>query len=169
VGTDIHAFIENRSSFDSGWRTQSEVFLERDYRVFSALAGVRAAEDDATVFDPRGFPEDASGLTQLAYYVHIVSDQEFVANGLSRFVRASEVAAIIANGGHYRHKSKKLVSHPEARRPSWLTISEIQNALSTIGIRNETLGVNWQLTLRSMQAIETEFQSKVRLVFWFEN
>ncbi|HYS70503.1 MAG TPA: hypothetical protein VEM14_09705, partial [Gemmatimonadaceae bacterium] len=167
--TDIHAFVEKRSSFDNIWRTHSEVFLERDYGIFAAFAGVRAAEDDVTVFEPRGFPEDASAFTQLAYYVHILPDQEFVANGLSRFVRARDVAGIIADGGHYRHKSKNLVSRPDARRPSWLSISEIQTALRTIGIGNETLGINWQLTLRSMQAIETEFQARVRLVFWFED
>ena len=169
MGTDIHAFIEYRSSSDDIWRTHSEVFLERDYRLFAAFAGFRVVEDHVTVFEPRGFPKDASAFAQLAYYVHIVSDQEFVANGLFRFVRAGEVDAIIADRGHYRYKSKNLVSHPNARRPSWLNISEIQTALRIIGISNETLGMNWRLGLRSMQAIEAEFQADVRLVFWFEN
>ena len=121
------------------------------------------------MFESRGFPKDASAFAQLAYYVHIVSDQEVVARGLFRFVRAGEVAAIIADGGHYRYKSKGLVSHPDARRPSWLSTSEIQTALRTIGISNEPLGMNWRLGIRSMQAIEVEFQADVRLVFWFEN
>src|SRR2546423_12916412 len=168
MGADIYAFIEYRSSSADIWRTYSEVFLERDYDVFAALAGVRAAEDKTTVFEPRGFPEDASAFAQLAYYVHIVPDEEFVANGLSRFVRASAIAGIIGNGGHYRYKSKNLISHPHVWCPSSLSISEIQHALQTAGIKNETLGMAWQLALRSMQAIEAEFRpAEARLAFWF--
>ena len=170
MGADIYAFIEYRSSSADIWRTYSEVFLERDYDVFAALAGFRAAEDKTIVFEPRGFPEDASAFAQLAYYVHIMPEEEFVANGLSRFVRASDIAGIIRNGGHYRYKSKNLISHPHARYPSSLSISEIQHALRTIGIGNETLGIAWQLALRSMQAIEAEFRrAGVRLTFWFAN
>jgi len=169
MGIDIRAFIERRSSSDDIWRTHSEVFLERDYRLFAAIAGVRGAGDTTVVFQPRGFPSDASAFAQLAYYAHIVPDQEFVHNGLSRFVRASDVAGIIGDGGHYRPKSKDIISRPGARAPSWLSISEIQNALRVIGIRNETLGIAWQLALRTMQAIEVEFQAEVRLAFWFEN
>jgi hypothetical protein len=36
------------------------------------------------------------------------------------------------------------------------------------GISNETLGIVWQLALRTMQAIEVEFHAEVRLAFWFE-
>ena len=169
MGTDIHAFIEYRSSSDNIWRTHSEVILERDNRVFAALAGVNGGRDGTTVFEPRGFPEDASAFAQLAYYVHIVPDQEVVGNGLSRFVRSSAVAGIIRCGGHYRYKSKNIISHPDARHPSSLRLGEIQNALWTIGIRNETLGIAWQLALRSMQAVEAEFRAEVRLTFWFVN
>ena len=170
MGADIYAFIEYRSSSADIWRTYSEVFLERDYDLFAALAGFRAAEDKTTVFEPRGFPEDASAFAQLAYYVHIMPDQEFVGSGLSRFVRESDVAGIIGSGGHYRYKSKNIISHPDARCPSSLSISEIQHALRTIGIGNETLGIAWQLALRSMQAIEVEFRrAGVRLTFWFAN
>jgi hypothetical protein len=168
VGTDIHAFIEYRSSSDEFWRTQSEVFLEREYSLFSAIAGVSGPEDIDTLFEPRGFPEDASAFAQRAYYAHIVPDQEYVHNGLTRFVRASDVAGIIKNGGHYRHQSKGLISHPGALYPTWLRLSEIQDALRAIGTRNETLGIIWQLALRTMQALEVEFHAEVRLVFWFE-
>lgn len=169
MGTDIRAFIEYRSPSDVIWHTQGEVFLERDYRLFDAIAGVRGTEDSITVFEARGFPADASAFAQLAYYAHIVPDEEFVRNGLSRFVRASNVAGIIGDGGHYRPKSKDLISHPDAQKPSWLSIGELQNALRTIGVSSETLGMSWQLALRTMQAIETEFQAAVRLTFWFES
>lgn len=169
MGTDIRTFIEYRSSSDEIWRTHSEVFPERDYRLFAAIAGVRRDEDSPVLFEPRGFPADASAFAQRAYYAHIVPDQEFVHDGLSRFVRASDVAGIIAGGGHYRHRSKDIISSPDARRPSWLSISEIQNALRAIGTGNETLGIAWQLALRTMQALEAEFHAEVRLIFWFEN
>ena len=168
MGKDIRAFIEYRLASDDIWRSQSEVFLEREYRLFAAITGVHYTEDTTTLFEPRGFPADASAFAQRAYYAHIVPDQEFVHNGLTRFVRASDVAGIINSGGHYRHQSKDIISHPDALYPSWLSISEIQNALQAIGIRNETLGIAWQLALRTMQAIEAEFHAEVRLAFWFE-
>jgi hypothetical protein len=168
VGTDIHAFIEYHSASDGIWRAHSEVFLEREYRLFAAIAGVRDTEDTTPLFEPRGFPADASAFAQRAYYVHIEPDQEFVHSGLYRFVRASDVAGIINSGGHYRHQSKDIISHPDALYPSWLSLSEIQNALRAIGVGNETLGMAWQLALRTMQAIEAEFHAKARLAFWFE-
>lgn len=167
MGTDISAFIEYRSASDQLWRTHSEVFLERDYPLFASIAGPRGEED--TLFEPRGFPADASAFAQRAYYAHIVPDQEFIHNGLSRFVRVSDVAGIIKNGGHYRHQSKDIISHPDAHTSSWLSLSEVQNALRAIGIRNEAPGILWQLALRTMQAIEAELHAEVRLVFWFES
>lgn len=169
MGTDIRTFIEYRLSPDDIWLTHSEVFLERDYRLFSAIAGVRGAEDDITLFEPRGFPADASAFAQLAYYVHIMPDEEFVHNGLSKFVRASDVASIIECGGHYRPRSQDIISHPDARRASWLNVSEIHEALRAAGVTSETLGNAWQLALRTMRAVEAEFHAVVRLVFWFEN
>ncbi|MEO8379856.1 MAG: hypothetical protein ABI779_09360 [Acidobacteriota bacterium] len=168
MGTDIHAFIEYRLASDDIWRTYGEVFLEREYGLFAAIAGVCATEDTTTLFEPRGFPADASAFAQRAYYAHIVPDKEFVHDGSSRFVRASDVAGIINSGGHYRHQSKDMISHPDALYPSWLSISEIQCALRAIGIGNETLGIGWQLALRTMQVIEAEFRAEVRLAFWFE-
>jgi len=169
MGTDIHAFIEYRTPSNEFWRSHSEVFLERDYRIFAALAGVREEEGETAVFEPRGFPKDASPFPQLAYYVHIVPDDEFVANGLSRFVRESDVPRIIGDGGHYRHQSKNLISHPDARDASSLSFAEIQHALRTAGIGDETLDFGWQLALRSMQALEAELHAKARLTFWFEH
>lgn len=165
---DIRAFIEYRSASDDLWRAQSEVLLERDHRLFAAMAGVCAWEDIPTLFEPRGFPADASAFAQRAYYAHIVPDEEVVQEGLFRFVRASAVAGIIKSGGHYRHQSKGLISDPNALSPSWLRISEIESALQAIGSRNETLGIAWQLALRTMQAIKAELHAEVRLVFWFE-
>lgn len=170
MGTDIRAFIEYRPSPDQIWRTHSEVFPERDYRLFSAIAGASFGRDDSiTLFEARGFPADASAFAQIAYYAHIVPDEEFVRDGLSRFVRAGDVAEIIANGGHYRHRSTGLISHPDARYPSSLSLSELQTAVRAVESRDETPGFAWQLALRTMQAIETELPAEVRLVFWFEH
>lgn len=135
--------------------------------MFDAIVGVPVA--GASMIQPRGFPADASAIAELAYYVRVVPDDEFVSEGLERFVRATEAAKIVASGGHYRDDSRERVSHPDACLPSWMTAGEIASALESAGIAAETLGMDWQLTLDVLHAIEADFEEEARLVFWFES
>jgi hypothetical protein len=165
VGTDIRAFIEYRSGQDDVWLPYADVSPERDSRVFAAIAGIRV--EGATMLQPRGFPSDASA--EFAYYVRVIPDDEFAADGLEPFIRASEAMDIIASGGHYRDETRQHISRPDATCPSWLTLPEIHNALETAGITRDTLGMEWEITLRVLEFLENEFHEEPRLVFWFES
>lgn len=166
MGTDVRAFIEYRSGRDDIWLPYADVSPERDSRVFAAVAGIRV--EGATMLQPRGFPTDASALAEFAYYVRVIPDDEFAMDGLEPFIRASEAGEIIASGGHYRDETRERISHPDATCPSWLTLAEIHNALGAAGIPRESLGIEWEITLRILEFFENEFNEQPRLVFWFE-
>ena len=57
MGCDIHAYIEEKTyrTWDS---FTGELNLDRDYRMFGALAGVRSG--DEPIIEPRGVPDDMS-------------------------------------------------------------------------------------------------------------
>lgn len=65
MGCDIHAFIEYQC--DDYHVTQSQVFIDRWYILFGALAGVRDS-DVVNLFPARGLPEDIGVETRGAWY-----------------------------------------------------------------------------------------------------
>jgi hypothetical protein len=61
MGADIHTFVEIKSKTSGDWvLVDKDIFQDRNYALFSFLAGVRhqCAEDPIT--DPRGLPKDKS-------------------------------------------------------------------------------------------------------------
>lgn len=65
MGCDIHAFIEVHEL--GRWHTRAELFLDRSYRAFFALGGVRGdrGSRQGKTWD-RGVPGDAGGQTLAA-------------------------------------------------------------------------------------------------------
>ena len=58
MGADIHGFIE---VVQGGRATAiAEVFIDRNYALFAALAGVRANGDEPLIGHPKGLPHDLS-------------------------------------------------------------------------------------------------------------
>lgn len=58
MGTDIHGVVQQRFP-DEPWETVSQIIRERNYALFSALAGVRCLNGDlAPVQESRGLPAD---------------------------------------------------------------------------------------------------------------
>lgn len=64
MGCDIDAFIERSTKKFGPWEHHSTLNLDRNYRAFSAMAGVRALEEYECVAPLRGFPDDASAETE---------------------------------------------------------------------------------------------------------
>lgn len=63
MGCDIHAHVEVRQN--GRWLHWATADIERDYRVFERMAGVRGDKENAIAL-PRGLPYDISETTQLA-------------------------------------------------------------------------------------------------------
>ena len=66
MGCDIHMHAEVK--IQGEWRYYGQIDLNRNYAMFTYLAGVRpgrAGEDDfEPISEPRGLPEDATFMTQ---------------------------------------------------------------------------------------------------------
>lgn len=57
MGCDIHGYIEYKDEYR--WRGLfGQLWLPRHYKLFSALAGVRAADESEVLFVDRGVPSD---------------------------------------------------------------------------------------------------------------
>jgi hypothetical protein len=84
MGTDIHLYAEQRLG-NGRWVAlfDSQVFIWRDYGLFTRLAGVREREGVVPISQPRGMPADASetvreGLSSGDYHSHSwISGEEF--------------------------------------------------------------------------------------------
>ena len=62
MGCDIHAHIEIK--VDDEWLYYAPANIQRDYRVFEKMAGVRG-ELRFAISPPKGIPKDASKMTLL--------------------------------------------------------------------------------------------------------
>ena len=68
MGCDIHVFAEKKD--DKGtWKSipRFSVFQDRNYTVFSFLAGVRRYDEIQAITLPRGIPKDASSTAQNSF------------------------------------------------------------------------------------------------------
>lgn len=66
MGCDIHAVVEvkiNPHNMEGWWINAGEIHINRDYRLFAKLAGVRNEHPwlQEPIAEPRGIPTDASG------------------------------------------------------------------------------------------------------------
>lgn len=58
MGCDIHGVVQTRWKDGAAWRTRAMIDRDRNYLLFSALAGVRGYDDSAPISEPRGLPND---------------------------------------------------------------------------------------------------------------
>jgi hypothetical protein len=64
MGCDIHAHLEIK--IEGKWEHYSLLRIERNYRLFTRMAGVRRITDDVdAISGPRGLPDDISVVTRL--------------------------------------------------------------------------------------------------------
>ena len=76
MGCDIHAFIEY-SYEDGRWSAISDqIDLDRNYGLFSALAGVRLYTNTIDYLEPRGIPRDISWATERKYTILVVAGED---------------------------------------------------------------------------------------------
>lgn len=64
MGCDIRAYIEIKK--DNVWHTYDRLYIDRNYKLFEKMAGVRGELENAYV-KPRGLPDDMAFVTRLSY------------------------------------------------------------------------------------------------------
>ncbi len=199
MGCDIHVFTEALETINGTakwfncdhWKlnkyfgAESEreydvvaITRERDYELFGALANVRNGDDNAFISEPKGMPEDASPQTVAAAegwdgdghshsYCTLTELKAFQA--LSGKVKRSgmldpETAAEFDATGKLPQTWCGWTNQTDYVRREWfVNRSPVDSLIESLEERmRETF---WLFDKES----RPEFESKIRIVFWFDN
>ncbi|MCH7577400.1 MAG: hypothetical protein IH822_06355 [Chloroflexi bacterium] len=164
MGCDIHGVIEVNKypgRRHSHW-PHAEVYLDRHYRLFGVLAGVR---DDSVepVVSPRGLPEDMSFKTRDLNEYYIAD--ESLSGCEDRWILRSHLwpnAQI--RDGHWAFDS-------DNHTHSWVTVPELREAIKRFEGEDGKFCVPAELRalLASMLMLDGDEEGRSRFVFWFDN
>jgi hypothetical protein len=189
LGSDIHLFIEYRVKNNDTARWNSfagQIELERDYRIFARLAGVRGDLANAIV-PPRGFPEDAGPKAKDENLLWIdYTEKEpnpwdsackpdeakhWVEMGKSKYFGTfNKIALAVDLKGEKETELVNVqrperVSKPDWHSHSWLRLGEFKSAIFQVG---EEVPKTYAACIAAMRSLE-EYGCEVRVVFWFDN
>lgn len=195
MGCDIHLRVEQRSA-DGTWSPVPDPFDTRNYRLFSALAGVRngygfagidTGDPITPIAEPRGLPADVSApvkadsdewdidghthswLTVGELLLHDW-DMTVVARGLT--IDTDPDDRRFVNGG----RAKWVVEHFELFH-DWPPNTEICGATTASGYvpiewrvpLSAHLSTDWFGFVLRLGRLAGADPSSVRIVFWFDN
>ena len=156
MGCDIHLYVEyqTREGSDYWFNFGSEFGLDRNYKVFSRLAGVRNYGEDAEHIFPRGLPDNLGYVTEdeTRYYI---SEEEGHKNATPE--EAKRWGGI--------SKCGKWVDDPDNHTYSWLTVDEYEKAIDVELVEHS---VDYKALLAALKVLE-EGMFDVRVGFWFDN
>jgi hypothetical protein len=163
MGTDIHAYIEYRESPDSSWRSFGTKFsLDRDYKAFGYLAGVRFEVPHIPL---RGVPKNIAWATSDDWWLRISDNPCRDEHGIT-FDNAMDYAELSCDIIVDSNGFPACVSNPDWHSATWMTLSEFEDALNRIP--NDTLGNRWYGFLGAANALSNR-GLEVRIIFWFDN
>lgn len=166
MGCDIHCYVEKRRARDKRWDGfWPQLCLDRNYELFSRLAGVRG--DDVPLVHPRGIPDDLGYYASNDWWL-MVNDQWPEGEGsVSRATAESyrkygkRLQEVGEGGNNYRVPR---VEHPDWHTPGWVTPDELATVLAGCKYPcdeyHAITAAMWELQKRDWV---------VRLVFWFDN
>jgi len=167
MGCDIHAFIDyNKPGEDYVHPLSEELYLDRDYAVFSKLANVRNYDEDIEpISEPRGLPEKVS---------YIVSDENSLY--ISEIETNSDYCTkedaenwVKCGASKYTDDHKSSVTNPDYHSHPWLSVEEYEQAIKELQtVIKYKLNVNYFAVLAAMKFLQDNGY-EVRLVFWFDN
>ena len=179
MGCDIHAFIEYKHLLEDRWSAISgQLYLDRNYGLFSALAGVRSYGDAIDYLEPRGIPDDISWMTESKYTLLVVPGEETNEEGCCTREEAerylgygSEIWEETREGSEYYR-----ITGPDWHTPSWLNLGEFQTVYDRYLARyrdeyDERDAGKIPLVegfLALMDKLE-DMGFLTRIVFWFDN
>lgn len=163
MGCDIHLFIEYKRKDGNNWTNFGEKFrLDRDYRMFAMLAGVRAYGDEIKpISESRGLPDNIAWKTRDNNRFYILGEDEEVDG--DRQVTRSKADSWVKSGAS-QYEDKNHVTHPDWHSHSWLTNSEYETCVNSF----EDVDTDYKAVLAASKCLE-DHGYDVRIVFWFDN
>jgi hypothetical protein len=138
MGCDIHGHFEIKVR--GRWLHYNMPRIERNYRLFGRMAGVRG--DEKPIVEPRGLPKDMSEITKLEYEWWGVDAHT------SSWFNAEEIAEIIEYHESLVEPSQRYkIAHEE-----WFYLD----------------GNGWDGFLKYRKDYPEEIED-IRFIFWFDN
>lgn len=149
MGCDIHVFLESPywKPEANAWTMDKEIEVNRDYTLFSLLAGVRGSFDP--LVPPRGLPED------LAFETLAQVTDPYTADMAESYGRA-----LLTYGPYQR------MYNPDYHTHSWLTKEEL---LSVLGAYESVRPGQLKEYNPDLQKWSEWMDDNQRIVFWFDN
>lgn len=173
--------------------TEGSFLLDRDYRLFDALAGGRSHllshedrdADRIPLISPRGVPSPCSLVVASNYYRLILApddrlpDRHFwdkekcipstVADQWTQAGQSIRATVLQWVNSDVEGRTWPVVSLPHLSSPGWLKLDEVDRSLKHHGLDlSETVSTFRILRSAMKSAIEEHHNDRVRLVFWFE-
>lgn len=174
MGCDIHVNLEYHHPV-LGYQPliAGGYFLERQYDLFAALAGVYMEPGSSCLIQARGFPGDACLPIFARAHLLVVADAN---SQFTRFVTDGILDTEVPEGSKIFEAEKELVGlarwifHPDHHHPSHLSRSETMDCLRHLGYDIEAAPPEFRVLIDTLASIDFRFGSPcARLVFWFDN
>ncbi|KAI9131386.1 hypothetical protein [Acaryochloris sp. CCMEE 5410] len=177
MGCDIHLFLEY---CHPSWGIEPIIAnffsVSRDYRLFTALAGVHSYDDDVpALFVPRGLPDDVSQDIHEQFYTTIIPDDadDSRTDLMHEWCYESDAKHYVAKCNAHIKEYKdghRYVSNPDWHHASYLTRNEIIDACKHAGYDLLNAPDEFQMVMDFMQSIDHRFRNDAsRIIFWFDN
>jgi hypothetical protein len=173
MGCDIHMYVEYKSKEDKDWWRPwgGCINPNRDYGMFSLLAGVRGEVGARLQLKPKGLPSTLGYEAEIDSRLFIVEEGEAVEcedccslECAKRWAAKYPECKII-----YRDKKPYQVMNPDWHDYSWLTVQEFQQVIDNY---DKTFAdascIHYKALLSAMQELHKGGYD-VRVVFWFDN
>lgn len=167
MGCDIHELVERKSP-TYGWINSGCPDLNRDYELFSVLAGIRNSYNLKPISEPRGLPEDV--CSEMKY-----NSEHWDSDGHSHsYVTLKELKEFDLNQEFHddrlitsKDDSGKITSTCAWSSSPTLGVVGNRKVFSVWGAEHFNSLIAYMENVKSFHKIESD--ESVRLVFFFDN
>ena len=166
MGCDAHMYVEykNKESNNKNWTSfGNRINPGRNYWMFGLIAGVRSEFIES--YNAKGIPIDLAYSASSDFKLFICNEPEPGCCTLDDAKRYQSYGRKI----EYRDGEPIFVEHPDWHTPTWLTIEEFENVITTHNKMDYAhKEPEYEAILSAMKKLE-EFNNEVRIIIWFDN
>jgi hypothetical protein len=135
MGCDIHAFIDYDEIHQDGISTfhWGSIKLERNYWLFSLLAGVRGEREQS--LQPKGLPKTMSWQVRREVYLQLIDDAD-INDNTERCIGKEH-----AKKHNWKMVDEYYCEHPDWHSHSYLSLEELDGVIANYMALSETLPI----------------------------
>lgn len=161
MGCDIHVNLEHRKRGTGHWSTLGfhDFSLDRNYKIFGLLAGVR--DEEQPHIPPRGMPNDPALATRRNNTLFVCDEPG------EDYATQAQAESWVAQGlSDWTGANKQWITHPDHHSHSWLTYAEWCAALKNV--IDDAHAADWRAITAAAASYNRDGHD-VRFVFWYDN